>query len=676
MAFKNLNEFREAYPQYKNMSDMDLAKNIHKEWYSDKPFREVARNLGVMSNPKEEIDRTTGLPNFAARTKLSFIDKPKQREKFLKTIYDDVRRLPNNTLVYRHPQTKKLTTIDEEGWSVHDVADWVDVLPEAILGTAGAVLTIGMPIPGARVAGAGAGTALGYGIRKKIGGAITGEGYGRDVDKSLLSDAIRLTLGQGQGKKFFRTMSSEEKGELLVAGGAGALGEGAGGLITKVAAPFAKKMLPAKKAAAKWFEKYGGKLTPAQMTETRVLDLLENVAESSIFGGGRTTVFRETQDELTSNIAKDIIERFGNGATPEQAGILVQKLIKDKSIAFKKAGGALFANVDKATRGQKINVMPLKKEALKQIKKLVTVAKVGGKDVELMGSLKNPTTIRILRDLIRLPNEVPFASLNRWRGSLMEIGFAPNDLIPGQAAGLAKHLSKTIDNLFNKAGKGLSKDGLTALKVANSFWKSGKTKFNSKLIKALANKDPGHITTTLFKPRADAAIRKVKGIVDPDTWKKLRGTYTSKLLLEDSIKPGTDIISGTKLSNSLHKLTKPTMNTIYTKSEQQELRHLATTLKAIQNKPPGVGGGMLVQLSQAGAIIELAGFVGMAGTPFTKTSAAILVGPAALSQLFTRDTGIKWLTKGLVTKRGTKEAIRLASRLTALVGKENLQEIK
>lgn len=676
MAFKNLQEFREEYPQYKNMPDMELARNIHKKWYSDKPFREVAQNLGVKSQPREEVDRTTGLPNFAARTKLSFISKPEQREKFLKTIYDDVRRLPNDTLVYRHPQTKKLTTIDEEGWSVNDIADWMDIIPETILGTAGVGVTALAPIPGARMFGAGTGTALGHGVRKKIGGAITGDSYGRNIDKPLISDAIKLTLGQGQDKKYFRSLSKEEKKEYAIAGLTGAAGEGAGQVITKIATPFAKKILPVKKAAGEWFAKYGGKLTPGQMTETRILDFLENIAGSSILGGGRVTTFKASQSKIAGNIAKDMIERFGNGATPEQAGILVQKLIKDKSIAFKKAGGALFKNVDIATQGQRINVIPLKKEAVKQFKKLVTMMKVKGKKVELMPSMKNPSTIRILRDIINLPDEVPFGPLNRWRGNLMEIGFAPNDLIPGQAAGLAKHLSGTIDGLFKQAEKGLSGEGQAALKLANTFWKQGKTKFNSKLIKALANKDPGHITTTIFKPRADAAIRKVKGIVDPATWKKLRGTYTSKLLLEDSIKPGTDIISGTKLGNALRKLTKPTLNTIYTKAEQQELRHLATVLKSIQNKPPDVGGGMLVQLSQAGAIVEAFGAAGLGGTPFTKASAAILAGPATLSQIFTRDGGIKWLTKGLVTRKGTKEAIKLASRLTALVGEENLLQTK
>jgi len=676
MAFKNLTEFREAYPQYDHMSDMELTKNIHKKWYSHKPFREVARNLGVESPPEEEIDRTTGLPNFAARAKLSFIDKPEQREKFLKTVYDDVRRMPDNTLVYRHPQTKKLTTIDEEGWSARDIADWVDIIPEVILGTAGVGATSLIPAPGARLAGAGFGTALGHGVRKKISGELTGEKVGRDIDKSLYFDAARLALGQGGHKKFFKDFTAEEKKEYAIAGATGAVGEGAGKVITKTLSPFAKKMLPAKKAAGKWFAKYGGKLSPGQMTETRILDFLENVAESSIFGGGRVKAFKETQDTITSNIAKDMVERFGNGATPEQAGTLVQKLINNKSIVFKRAGNALYKNVDAATRGQMINVVPLKKEAVKQLKKLVTTVKVGSKKVELMPSLKNPTTIRILQDLAKLPDEVSFAPLNRWRGNLMEIGFAPNDLIPGQAAGLAKHLSKNIDDIFKKAEGGLSGDGLATLKLANAFWKKGKTKFNSKFIKGLANKDPGHITTTIFKPRADAAIKKVKGIVDPDTWKKLRGTYTSKLLFEDSIKSGTDTISGTKLGNALRKLTKPTLNTIYTKAEQQELRHLATVLKAIQNKPPGVGGGMLVQLSQAGAVMELGGFVGLSSTPFTKASAAILMGPASLSQLFTRDIGIKWLTKGLVTKTHTKEGIKLASRLTTLVGEEYLQPIK
>jgi len=54
------------------------------------------------------------------------------------------------------------------------------------------------------------------------------------------------------------------------------------------------------------------------------------------------------------------------------------------------------------------------------------------------------------------------------------------------------------------------------------------------------------------------------------------------------------------------------------------------------------------------------------------TTGTILLGPYAMSRIFTSPLGIKWLTEGLTTSIGSKEAIRLAPRLIHLIGKEAL----
>lgn len=239
----NVEELRQRYPQYNDLTDSELVMGFHQKYYSDIPFDEFAKAVGFESSSNEEIDRTTGLKNLPLRIKLGFVDKPQEREALIKQTYSDTRRLPTGELVFVNPETNKLTTIDEEGRSIRDIADWVGMLPEAIGGTIGSIGGEALWPAGGGYVGAGGGTAIGKmvqkGISKKIMGeqAIPDEQYWKDVGLS---------------------------------GATGVIGEGGGRLITKVLSPFTKKVLPATKRAMHYFKKFGGRFTPAQLTETRI----------------------------------------------------------------------------------------------------------------------------------------------------------------------------------------------------------------------------------------------------------------------------------------------------------------------------------------------------------------------------------------------------------------------
>ena len=43
----NLQEFRQQYPQYDDMSDEALTKGLHKKFYSDMPFEDFAGRVGL-----------------------------------------------------------------------------------------------------------------------------------------------------------------------------------------------------------------------------------------------------------------------------------------------------------------------------------------------------------------------------------------------------------------------------------------------------------------------------------------------------------------------------------------------------------------------------------------------------------------------------------------------------
>ena len=630
----NLQEIRQKYPQYDDLSDEQVIAALHSRFYSDLPFDEVARKVGYQSPSQEPIDTTTGLRNLPLRIKLSFIDDPVKRETLLKSIYPETRRLPDNRLVFKNPETKRWTTVDEEARGIRDLADWAGMIPEVVGGTLGVVAGAPVPIPGARIAGAAAGTIGGRAVKEVIGGAISGK--------------IPARLS---------------KKDMAVAGVTGAIGEAGGALAVKALSPFAKKVPKATQNAMQYLKQYGGRLTPAQATETRILDLLENVAESSIAGGGRLRQFFLKQEKILENIASDIVERFGIKATPEEAGLLVQKAITGKRIAFNAAGRALYRNVDKLTEGVQVSTVELKKEAGKMLVRLTP--KVGKKI--MMPSLRNKTTVRMLKDFTSLPDEVPFSYLQQWRSDLLQIGYAPTDLIPGKTAGMAKHLAREVDKTFKNAEGGLSGDALNALERANTFWRAGKEKFNSKLIKSLSTQNPEAITKSVFKPGAIQSIRKTRQIIGSKTWEKLKGTYISKLMFKDALDT-KGIVNGLKLDTALRNMGQTTIDEIFTKTEQAELRNFVNVLKAIQVRPPALGGGMLIQLTQAGAILDMAAFRGP-----SVGSATVLLAPPVMAQLFTRPGGIRWLTKGLVTKPGTKEAMKLATRIMALTAKEKMQ---
>ncbi|MEW5913497.1 MAG: hypothetical protein AB1814_13130 [Thermodesulfobacteriota bacterium] len=52
-----LAEFKKKYPAYKNMSDADLARALHRKFYSDMPFDQFAAKIGL--DGPDSISATT-----------------------------------------------------------------------------------------------------------------------------------------------------------------------------------------------------------------------------------------------------------------------------------------------------------------------------------------------------------------------------------------------------------------------------------------------------------------------------------------------------------------------------------------------------------------------------------------------------------------------------------------
>lgn len=529
------------------------------------------------------------------------------------------------------------------------------------------------------IAGGTVGMLAAHPVTGAIAGATIGGGLGDFASQELEKRIAPHMVPATPQERFDRTLKA--------AGIEGALELTSQGLI-KILSPFGKKILPETEKVMKWFAAKGGKFTPGQATESYALDYLENVAESSIFGGARMAKFKAGQEVVVKNIADNLSDSIAKEMPAEEVGNLIKSAVDNKIDAFRVVGRGLYKKVDDLAGGAMINTKPLKIEAAKILKQMRPTVETITSEVpvesiildetgkpftelaeqisktELMPSLKNRSTVKLLRDFQNLPDKVPFSYLQQWRSDLLQVGYQPSDLIPSRTAGTAKHFAKQIDDLFSQAEGGLSDEALVSLQRANQYWRAGKERFNSSLVKAVAAKNPEAVLGRFLKTGDITDIRAMKKIVGPEIWSNVQGAYVRNLLYGPE-----GIVTGKKLTTSLHNMGRPTLNELLGPEMTTELHNLANIIQLIEKRPTRIGGGMMIQLRQSGALMQLAGAITATQTQMPglqTTGLGFLIGPEALAQLFTRPAGIRYFTKGLTTNATSAEAIRLAARITEL----------
>lgn len=159
-------------------------------------------------------------------------------------------------------------------------------------GVTGAVL----PVPG----GAAIGTLIGESAQQLVEQAIGSEAApqtGFEAAQRLLQETLFGEIGQR-------------------------VGQGGGWLIQRLGLPFAGRLTPEGKEAAKFV---AGKtqqpvFLPSELTDTRILDVLQNVSEFSLLGGGAIKTFKDNRDRFFQGLADDIINRHGPRMSDVDAG--------------------------------------------------------------------------------------------------------------------------------------------------------------------------------------------------------------------------------------------------------------------------------------------------------------------------------------------------------------------
>jgi hypothetical protein len=426
-------------------------------------------------------------------------------------------------------------------------------------------------------------------------------------------------------------------------------GLGAAKLLGKVAAPLTKKLEPKVGELVDAFKSYGGKFSPAQVTSSKLMDTVEEIAGESLTGRETVTKFRLGQKEAVGRFVEDLSSKLGTSADPADVGRIALDAIEGNFETFNRAAKTMYGQVDTLSKGAVVSLTGLKSFAKEQL--LVAEARKG-----IGGSMAGDS---LLSKVTELPDTMTFKQAQSLRSGLwdeLHNSLANRD----KATGLAKRFLALTDDAMETGAKGLGNDAYQAWRDANSFYRTNKEVFKTKLIARLSKDNPEIIVDQVFRPGRVSNIQKVREALKgtPEAWDQLKGAYFNKLITQSSDESGSVI--GDKLLNNLKRMGDPSLKEIFGENAKN-LDLLARTAKTVQTKVGG-SGGMLIQLTQAGA------FGSLVAMQYPKAGLSVLVGPYAAAKLITSDAGIQWLTKGMATPANAADAIAISTRLLREVG--------
>ncbi len=495
--------------------------------------------------------------------------------------------------------------------------------------------------PWAKGASILAGAAIGAGV-----GAMGGKGI-QQYYRQTRPGAEPMTLGE-----LFT--------ENAIAGIEEAASELAGRGIAKVGgkllAPIRKRLLPGASSLSKQLLKRGAHLTPAQMTESRIIDTIEGMAEKSFFGGGKLQRLKTlTQPKAFAKYVDDVVEQISRGArtnlSPEDVGDLLLDTIEGKKLAFRTTAKAAYARVDKLSKGTRVSLVSLKEFAKKSARK----AKIR----KGIGSTQAGDTL--LGKVLQLDDFVSFKQAQSLRSALLDERSAMA-VTRDKAIGLSKQFIRLTDNAMEAGANNFSdvSEAVNAWRIANKFYREGQEKFNKKIIKSLSKtlaENPEVAVRKIFRPQASRQIKVVKDLVDKGTWRQLKTANLEHIIREAADADG--VVLGKTFLSKLNKLGDDTVKMIYNQQELASIRSIGKMGEILQ-KPTGGSGGMVIQLMQAGAAMNLL----TGGFPqLTRESAAVLIAPPVLSRMIANPTFSKWLGAGFKMPRSSPAAAALMTRI-------------
>ena len=406
----------------------------------------------------------------------------------------------------------------------------------------------------------------------------------------------------------------------------------------------------------------GGLITPGIGSDTRYIDIIENITEKSLGGGGRIIAARKGAEDVLTNQVNLFVDKFSDATTRVDAGELALSAVQNSLDNFRTVSKIKYDKLAKVAKNVNVDVTESKKLALKLLEETRPTAKL------------QPGARTVLQTVSGLDDKIPFSVANNVRSELLGITRNSTDLIKGKGAfnagKMIGSITKDIDKTANSVPTNLKK----FYDDAQNFYRLGVDKFNNKVIRRLTDKAPEEVYKTLIKPKRPTTINNLFKIINETKDKELRqqlkdslkGTLIGDIVGQSRIlKKGID---ANYITKEFEKYGDDVLKQIFSPGELKTARSLLESLAVAQTKKVGEGipGAVFIQLTQAGMAF------GLLSGGFTTEAGVILLGPAAMARVLTNPKIVKFLKKGFELNPGSPEAYSNASQIIGAMISNNI----
>lgn len=548
----------------------------------------------------------------------------------------------------------------------------------------------GAMIGGARGAMMGApagplGAAIG-GVAGAGLGAFGGEGI------NLLTEQVKSLFGSGQGPS-----ASEAVSRLGQSANAGMIGEvlGQAGfqvltpVMRRLAAPLRNKQATHANEALTEFPASEGAVLPSEISESRLLNIAENIAEGSILGGSRIAQVKQTRETLAEQKVLDVLNTLGERVGKRTSGRGVHAArataIKQFRANEKAAYGAfeeVASDVPVATPSLNKYLAELRGET--QTALLPNAGYEAANRISKMAIESGPEVQKLMLggvDVAKNLSEktlalIPQASKPSTTVTATQFQQTISDL--GKLVRGLERSAKMDPSRYNaqlgtaKRVLALAKEDMrTSLAVkpvaAEAYeaatqlsYEGNKRLFNDTMLD-LAKKAPEKIVGRLMRPDNSSAIDLVREAVGPEALGPIQ-REAADLLIQRKV--GSNTISWTATAKKIQSMGEETLSAMFPDGQAKRIQDFAQLMVKLQNRPAQGIGRVGILLTQWGAVAGV-----MSGT-FTAPSMGVLLTPPILSRIMASPTGLKWLTIGLKNPAGSPQAVRAGAQLMTFIQAE------
>jgi hypothetical protein len=496
----------------------------------------------------------------------------------------------------------------------------------------------------------------------------------------------------------FGRMMSKGGREGLYTGG----GYGATKVAGKILSPFKNTVTEEGKIAKELFSEYMPKTwygasipgpLPAEMTQSRVLDIADNIASNSFAGGPKLAKHRDVvRPKAIFDMTDDLVESFGRNLEAYELGDLVTETIR---VNYKNVKGYISENyyntaadlvrpktvkvkkrVDvptgrKNTRGQDIT-----QSVVREVEELQGGAWINTKEIkdfvadklkstEILKGFESEASGGNLAEMItRLPDKIPFREAQEMRSLLLN---KFDELALTNKGAPARGMSKKLAGILHDGiAASLKKESPEAFKLwsdGNKLWKGASRRYNSRFLKGLIRQAdpmlggrPEAVLNSIFRNGGVSSVRQVKKAIGEKNFHQLKSWHIREMVEKSSL---DNMLKGDALLRNIKKLGDGAYKSIYTPQERRSIERVAKALKAVQETPKSGGGGFLIQVMQGTALTTM-----LSGHLPAGPAATVVIGPEIVSRLMLNPVASRWLSEGLVTvPKNARHVASFAARM-------------